>query len=140
MPGILNGRSQIDRPAAASVVRAIPVAALVGFACALAWDTSGSIRAADWLPYAVAASFVLAAVLLAGAAAPSRSAAARQPPRCSSRSPVWTAVSAAWSPLPSLARDEGLLALFYAVAFVTPLVTLRSAADRLGGDRRRRSA
>jgi len=114
----------------ASLVRAIPVAALVGFSWVLAWSSSGSIDAADWLPYAVAASFVLAAVLLAGGAV------------CPGRTPLtaasllvafalWTAVSAAWSPLPDLARDDGLLALFYAIAFLTPLVTLRSAADRL---------
>ena len=41
---------------------------------------------------------------------------------------LWTALSAAWSPVPSLARDDGLLALFYAVCLLTPLVTLRSAA------------
>ena len=44
---------------------------------------------------------------------------------------VWTAVSAAWSPAPSLARDDGLLALLYAVCLLTALLTLRSAADRL---------
>jgi O-Antigen ligase len=96
----------------------------------LAWDTSGSIRASDWLAYAVLAAFVLGAVLLSGSAV--------RP----ARSPLiavglivgfaaWTAISAAWSPLPSLARDDGLLALFYAIALVTPLVTLRSALDRL---------
>ena len=44
---------------------------------------------------------------------------------------LWTALSAAWSPVPSLARDDGLLALFYAVCLLTPLVLLRAAADRL---------
>ena len=103
---------------------------LVGFACALAWDTSGSISSADWLPYAVAACFVLAAVLLAGVA----SRPSRLPLAAASllvAFAVWTALSAAWSPLPSLARDDGLLALLYAVAFITALVTLRSATDRL---------
>jgi O-Antigen ligase/Tetratricopeptide repeat len=96
----------------------------------LAWDSSGSIAAEDWLPYAVVASFVLAAVLLAGTAVlPGRTALIAAALLVSFS--VWTAVSAAWSPLPDLARDDGLLALFYAVAFLTPLVTLRSAADRL---------
>ncbi len=44
---------------------------------------------------------------------------------------VWTAISIAWSPLPSLARDDALLALLYAGAFLTPLLTLRTQADRL---------
>ena len=103
---------------------------LIGLAWSLAWDTTGSIRASDWLPYAVAAALVLAAVLLAGAAyrpdwLPLAAAALLV------AFAIWTGVSAAWSPLPSLARDDGLLALFYAIAFLTPLVTLRSAADRI---------
>jgi hypothetical protein len=96
----------------------------------LAWDTSGSIRASDWLAYAVLAAFVLGAVLLSGSAV--------RPARLPLIAvgllvgfAAWTAISAAWSPLPSLARDDGLLALFYAIALVTPLVTLRSALDRL---------
>ncbi len=44
---------------------------------------------------------------------------------------LWTAVSIAWSPLPSLARDDALLSLLYAGAFLTPLLTLRTQADRL---------
>src|SRR5262249_9589584 len=40
-------------------------------------------------------------------------------------------ISIAWSPLPSLARDDALLVLLYTVAFVTPLMTLRSQVDRL---------
>ena len=125
----LNRRTDID-PRLSSLLRAIPVAALIGFAWAIAWDTTGSIRAADWLPYALAAALVLAAVLLAGAAyLPDRLPLVAA--GCLTAFAVWTAVSAAWSPLPSLARDDGLLALFYAIAFLTPLVTLRSAADRL---------
>ena len=77
-------------------------------------------------------------VLPAGAAAPTRTAAARSPPRCSSAFATWTAVSAAWSPLPSLARDDGLLALFYAVAL--PDAARHAALRRRPacGDRRRR--
>src|SRR5262249_13199697 len=36
-----------------------------------------------------------------------------------------------WSAVPDLARDEALLTLFYAIAFLVPLVTLRTAGDRL---------
>jgi O-Antigen ligase len=113
-----------------ALLRAIPVACLVGFSCALAWDTTGSINAAHWLAYAVLAVLLLAVVLLSGSAV--------RPGRLPLVAvallvgfALWTALSAAWSPVPSLARDDGLLALFYAVCLVTPLVTLRAAADRL---------
>jgi O-antigen ligase len=115
------------------LLRAVPVACLVGITWVLAWDTGGSIRAADWLGYAVVATVVLAVVLFSGSAVvPSRLPLAA----CGLlvAFAVWTAISAAWSPLPSLARDDGLLALFYAVAMLTPLVTLRSAADRLAAN------
>lgn len=96
----------------------------------LAWDTSGSIDAAHWLAYAVLAALVLAVVLFSGSAVnPGRWPLAAAGLLVGFA--VWTAISAAWSPLPSLARDDGLLALFYAVCLLTPLVTLRSAADRL---------
>ncbi len=101
-------------------------------AFALAWDASGSIRAADWLAYAVLAAFVLGVVLLSGAAV--------RPGRLPLIAlglllgfAALTAISAAWSPVPSLARDDGLLALFYAIALLTPLLTLRSSVDRLTG-------
>ena len=107
------------------------VACIVGMSCLLAWDTGGSIDAADWLAYAVLAALVLAVVLFSGSAVrPGRLAlvghgiagrVSRSGPR--SRRPG--------HPFPSLARDDGLLALFYAVCLITPLVTLRSAADRL---------
>lgn len=114
----------------AALLRAVPVACIVGISYALAWDTGGSIRAADWLAYAVLATLVLAVVLLSGSAV--------RPERLPLVGTallvgfaIWTALSAAWSPAPSLARDDGLLALFYAVCLLTPLVTLRAAADRL---------
>ena len=103
----------------------------MGISCVLAWDTGGSIDAAHWLAYAtLAASLLLAVGLFSGSAVhPGRL------PLVAAASPVgfalWTAVSAAWSPVPSLARDDALLALFYAVCLLTPLVTLRDAADRL---------
>ena len=129
MPTILETSSN-PRFDLVALVRAVPVAALVGVSWALAWDTSGSIRASDWLPYAVVVTLVLAAVLLAGAAVlPARLPLAAALLLIAFA--AWTAASAAWSPVPSLARDDGLLALFYAIAFLTPLVTLRTAADRL---------
>src|SRR5688572_1877131 len=114
----------------AALLRAVPVACLVGVSWVHAWDTSGSILARDWLGYAVLAAFVLAVVLFSGSAV----RPGRLPLVAVSllvAFAVWTAVSAAWSPTPSLARDDGLLALLYAVCLLTALVTLRSAADRL---------
>ena len=114
----------------AALLRAVPVACFVGISCVLAWDTGGSIDADHWLAYAVLATLLLAVVLFSGSAV--------RPGRLPLVATVllvgfalWTALSAAWSPVPSLARDDGLLALFYAVCLVTPLVTLRAAADRL---------
>ena len=114
----------------AALLRAVPVACLVGFACVLAWDTGGSIRASDWLGYAVLAAFVLAVALFSGSAVrPGRLPLVAAALLIGFA--LWTALSAAWSPVPSLARDDGLLALFYAVCLLTPLVTLRAAANRL---------
>ncbi len=103
---------------------------MVGIAWALAWRTNGSIDASDWLPYALVCALCLVAVLLSGSAmAPSR-----RPWIALSLLVgfgLWTAASIAWSPLPSLARDDALLTLFYAIAFATPVLTLRTHADRM---------
>jgi hypothetical protein len=112
------------------LVRAVPVALLVGSAWAMAWMQHGSIDAGDWLGYALLGGLVLATVLLSGTAA--------LPPRRALIGlsflvalAAWAAVSSTWSPVPSLARDEGLLVAFYAIAFLVPLLTLRTSADRL---------
>ncbi len=114
----------------AALLRAVPVACLVGVSCVLAWVATGSINAAHWLAYAVLASLVLAVVLFSGS-----SVRPRRLPLAGVALlfgfALWTALSASWSPAPSLARDDGLLALFYVVCLLTPLVTLRDAADRL---------
>jgi O-antigen ligase len=128
----VSGLKPIEHPhiGLAALLRAIPVACLVGISCVLAWETSGSINASHWLAYAVLAALVLAVVLFSGSAA----LPARLPLVALGMLvgfALWTVLSAAWSPVPSLARDDGLLALFYAVGLATPLVTLRSAADRL---------
>jgi O-antigen ligase len=103
---------------------------VVGVAWALAWATNGSIDAGDWLPYALIVCLVLAAALVSGiAVAPDRL------PLLASVLLVgfglWTAVSIAWSPLPSLARDDALLVLLYAGAFLVPMLTLRTQTERL---------
>ncbi len=96
----------------------------------LAWTETGSIDARDWLLYAILAALLLALVLAVGAAA--------VPPRAALVGTgallllaVWQALSAAWSPLPSLARDDALLTLFYAVTLAVALVTVRGAPEGL---------
>lgn len=116
------------RPALA--LRLLPVAVLVGSAWALAWELNGSFAASDWLPYAVLGALVVAAVLLSGAAArPGRAAAGGAAFLLALAG--WDAISIGWSPVPSLARDEALLVVLYAVALAVPLVTLRTDAERL---------
>jgi O-antigen ligase len=114
----------------ATILRVIPTTAVVGVAWALAWRTGGSIDATDWLGYALVVAIVLAVALFAGIAV----RPARLPLVAAAllvAFGLWTAVSIAWSPLPSLARDDALLSLLYAGAFLTPLLTLRTQADRL---------
>ena len=96
----------------------------------LAWTETGSIDAGDWLLYAIFAALLLALVLAVGVAA--------EPPRAAVAGlaalvllAVWQAISAAWSPLPSLARDDALLTLFYAAAFAVALLTVRGRVEGL---------
>lgn len=96
----------------------------------MAWATNGSIDAGDWLPYALIVCVVLAAALLSGIAV----VPARLPLLAAALLVgfgLWTAASIAWSPLPSLARDDALLVLLYAGAFLVPVLTLRSQPERL---------
>lgn len=75
---------------------------------------------------------MLAAILVSGAAAaPSRWALAGVAALLGFA--VWTAISLDWSPAPSAARDDALLAALYVVAYVIPLVTLRGDEERLVG-------
>ena len=111
-------------------MRCLPAVALVVAACVLAWLETGSIAAGDWLLYAIFSALLLALVLAAGAAL--------APPRLAVLAlfalvclAVWQAISAVWSPLPSLARDDGLLTLFYAGAAAVALLTVRSRFERL---------
>jgi O-antigen ligase/polysaccharide polymerase Wzy-like membrane protein/tetratricopeptide repeat protein len=115
---------------AGTAVRVLPTAALAAAAWALAWLANGSTASADWLPYAFLAALLLAVVLVAGAAVRPR------PLELWALGALvalagWEALSISWSAVPDLARDEALLTLFYAIAFLVPLVTLRTAGDRL---------
>lgn len=96
----------------------------------LAWEATGSIRATDWIPYAVGSTLLLAVVLVSGVAV--------QPGRLPLVATVllllfagWSLTSAIWAPSAALARNDGLLALLYALVFLIPLLTLRGRLDRL---------
>jgi tetratricopeptide (TPR) repeat protein len=106
-----------------------PVATLAVGIVALAWREQGSVLAEDWLAYALAAGLLVATVLVAGTAV--------RPPRgvlvglgALAAYALWNLLSASWSPVPALARDEALLVLFYGLALSAPVLTLRSSEER----------
>ncbi|MFL5920685.1 MAG: O-antigen ligase family protein [Gaiellaceae bacterium] len=114
----------------AAAARSLPAVALLAATAVLAWAETGSIDAADWLLYAILAALLLALVLAVGVAA--------VPPRAALVGlgalvllAVWQAISAAWSPLPSFARDDALLTLFYVAAFAVALLTVRGHTEGL---------
>jgi O-Antigen ligase len=109
----------------------VPVTALAVVVFGLAWRERGSVLAEDWLPYALGASLLLGTVVASGYAfRPVRATVAGL--AALAGLVLWTALSASWSPVPALARDEALLVLFYALALALPLLTLRSEGGRLG--------
>ena len=111
-----------------SGVRSLPAIALLASTCVLAWAETGSISASDWLLYAIFAGLLLALVLAFG------TPTAPHPVATAGLAALvlfaaWQAASAAWSPLPSLARDDALLTLFYVAAFSIALLTVRGRLD-----------
>jgi hypothetical protein len=107
----------------------VPVAVLAVVFFALAWREQGSILAEDWLAYALGAALLLATLLASGFAfRPTRSLLAGLAALVALA--AWTTVSASWSPVPALARDEALLVLLYAVVLSVPLLMLRSDVER----------
>jgi O-antigen ligase len=111
------------------LTRTIPTAAVVALGVTTAWVDRGSIAAADWLRYAVLAGLLLATVLFAGSAKrltflPVTAVGAT----CALA--LWSGLTAAWSPVPPLARDEALLVLLYAICLATPALTLNTDFER----------
>ena len=109
--------------------RHVPVGLLALGAASLAWNQLGSIVARDWLPYAIATALLVAGILWSGFA--------QRPPTIALAGlaallglAAWEALSLSWAPVPSLARDEALLVVFYALAFLVPLLVTRSVSDR----------
>src|SRR5215475_13778606 len=109
-------------------ITSLPVVAVVVGACLLAWVETGSIDAGDWLLYAVFAGLLLAVV--------AASSALSLPPTPALAGlalllafAAWQAISISWAALPSLARDDALLTLFYAVVLALGL-SVRGVIDR----------
>jgi O-Antigen ligase len=114
----------------ASALPLVPVTALSVGVLGLAWRERGSVLSEDWLAYALGAGLLLGTVLASGSGyRPARGAIIGLAAFVGLS--LWTALSASWSPVPALARDEALLVLFYAVALAVPLLTLRSEGERL---------
>jgi tetratricopeptide (TPR) repeat protein len=108
----------------------VPTVALATGVFALAWREQGSILAEDWLPYALGTALVVTTVLASGTALlPSRGLLAGLAALAGLA--LLTGLSAWWSPVPALARDEGLLVIFYGLALAVPLLTLRSEGARM---------
>jgi hypothetical protein len=115
---------------AESAARVLPTAALAGAAWALAWVATGSTASPDWLPYAFLTGLLLAVVLVSVTAARPRGRELWAFGLLVALA-AWEAISISWSAVPDLARDEALLTVFYALALLVPILTLRTAGDRL---------
>jgi hypothetical protein len=129
-PVPLRGRAFMPGIGLATALALVPVTALAAGFFALAWREQGSVLAEDWLAYALGAGLLVATVLASGIAfRPARAPIAGLAALAGLA--IWTALSASWSPVPALARDEALLVAFYALALAAPLLTLRSEGERL---------
>lgn len=128
--GLAPNRS--DSPTLAlrtAAVRTVPVAALLGLAWAEAWSAHGSILASSWLPYAVAAGLIVATSLASGTAVrPTRPGLLAFAALLALA--AWAGISALWSAVPALARDESLLTALYAASFLLPQLALDTDTER----------
>ena len=110
----------------------IPVGVLALAAGSLAWNQYGSIYTRDWLPYALVIGLLVAGLFFWGVCERPTTGALVGVGALLGLA-AWDALSLTWSPVPELARDEALLVAFYALAFLVPLLTLRSGTDRAVG-------
>lgn len=111
-----------------ALARIAPVLALLGLTIVAAWPNRGSVAAADWLALAVFVALLTGTVLAVGAAARPSSVALLAFGTLMALA-VWIALSALWSPVPSLARDEALLLSLYGLCLIVPPLALKSRVD-----------
>ena len=112
-------------------LHALPTVCISASAVAIAWRHDGSVLASDWLPYAALITLVLAALLSSSAFALSP-----LPLACAALVVgfgIWTAISALWSPVPSLARDEFLLCSLYGFTILLQARGIRAESERITG-------
>lgn len=113
-----------------TAIRVLPSALVAASGWSLAWLASGSSASPDWLPYAVLTCLLLAVVLVTGTALrPGRAELGAVGALVALAG--WETLSISWSAVPSLARDEALLTVFYALVLLVPLTTLSTVQQRL---------
>jgi hypothetical protein len=127
---LLTSKRRSATSVEAAVLPLAPVALLVLAAAPMAWREHGSIAAEDWLPYGILAGLLLATVLfVADGNRPSPFVLAAVGGLAGLS--LWTALSIAWTPVPSLARDEALLFAVYGFCLAIPPLTLNGERSRL---------
>lgn len=118
--------------AGGAAVRLLPLTLPLLGAFWIAWNDRGSIAARDFLPVSILMALAVATPLLARTA-PRPGRAALGAGGLLACLAVWAGLSAWWAPVPSLARDEGLLMATGVLSFIAPLLTLRTSRDRIAG-------
>jgi hypothetical protein len=112
-----------------TALRALPSVLLILVATRLGWFDRGTIAARDWIGYGLLGGLLLATVLATGRVyAPGRALTLGIASLFALA--AWCAVALAWSPLPTLGREEVLLVAFYCVVIAFPLLLIRRDFDR----------
>jgi hypothetical protein len=127
--GINRIRKFENNEVLARVLLVLPVALVALVSCVLAWRERGSFAPGDWMGYGALIALVVAVVLL-GARARGPSTPLLVGVSLLLGLAVWDAISIAWSPVPSAARDEALLVALYALVLVLPSLTLPAGGRR----------
>ena len=112
-----------------TALRALPSVLLIVVAARLAWFERGTFASRDWLGYAFLGGLLLVTVLAVGRVyVPVRKALLGIASLLAFT--LWCAVALAWSPLPTLGREEVLLVAFYCVVLAFPLLLIRDELSR----------
>jgi hypothetical protein len=121
--------TRFDSFLADTALRALPSVLLILVAARLAWFERGTFASRDWLGYAFLGGLLLVTVLAVGRVyVPVRSAVLGIASLFAFT--LWCAVALAWSPLPTLGREEVLLVAFYCVVLAFPVLLIRCELSR----------